>query len=93
MTDAGKIHRDQNERRISALSSFHIEADRAGGGMSLIISGVIGISDFSDQFIHLLSHGGRIKITGKALFIRVYENNRVEIVGRIEGIVFSYGKN
>ena len=77
----------------SALSSFHLEADRSTKGMSVILSGVIGISDFSDSSIHLLSHGGRIVVNGQKLFICVYENNGVEIVGKVEGVVFKYGKN
>ena len=75
------------------LPSFHLEADRSRGGMSIILSGIIGISDFSDSYIYLKSHGGRIAVNGKRLFINLYENNSVEIVGRVEGIVFKYGKN
>ncbi len=77
----------------SGLSSFHLEADRSTKGMSVILSGIIGISDFSDNSIHLLSHGGRIIVNGKKLFICVYENSSVEIVGRVEGVIFKYGKN
>lgn len=91
MTEKSKAN--SQDKILPGLSSFHLEADRASGGMSLILSGIIGISDFSDNYIHLLSHGGRVKVNGRSLFIRVYENNRVEIVGRIEGIVFGYGKN
>ena len=77
----------------TGLSSFHLEADRSTKGMSVILSGVIGISDFSDSSIHLLSHGGRIIVNGKKLFICVYENNTVEIGGKVEGVIFKYGKN
>ena len=77
----------------SGLSAFHLEADRSREGLSIILSGIIGISDFSDHFIHLKSHGGRISVLGKKLFIKVYENSSVEIVGKVEEIVFKYGKN
>ncbi len=77
----------------NALSAFHLEADRSAKGMSVILSGIIGISDFSDSFILMLSHGGRIQVNGEKLFISVYENNTVEIQGKVEGIVFKYGKN
>ena len=77
----------------SGLSAFHLEANRNAGGMSVILSGIIGISDFSDSSIELLSHGGRIFVTGKQLFISVYENNTLEIVGRIGEITFRYGKS
>ena len=82
-----------NNGIAASLSSFHMEADRSSGGMTLVLSGIIGISDFSDSYIHLLSHSARINVKGSSLFIRVYENSRIEIVGRIEGIVFNYGKN
>ena len=75
------------------LSAFHLEADRSSGGLTLILSGIIGISDFSDSFILLKGHGGRICVQGKKLFINVYENETVEIVGRVEEIIFKYGKN
>nr|MBE6545501.1 hypothetical protein [Oscillospiraceae bacterium] len=77
----------------SGLTPFHLEANRSTRGLSLFLSGIIGISDFSDDYIRLMSHGGRILVNGKRLFINVYENNSVEIVGRVEEIVFSYGKN
>ena len=86
----------QKEKSVGApsgLSGFHLEANRSTRGLSLFLSGIIGISDFSDSYIRLLSHGGRITVNGKRLFINVYENNSVEIVGRVEEIVFSYGKN
>ena len=46
-----------------------------------------------NEKITLLSHGGRICISGKSLFISVYENSNVEIVGKVGEIVFGYGKN
>ena len=75
------------------LSAFHLEADRRCGGLALIVSGIIGISDFSDSFILLKGHGGRVCVQGEKLFINVYENETVEIVGRVEEISFKYGKN
>ncbi len=77
----------------SGLSSFHLEANRSSKGMSLILSGIIGISDFSEERIELLSHGGRVIISGKRLFINLYENNNLEILGKAEEITFRYGKN
>lgn len=84
----------KNKEKITkGLSSFHMEANRCPSGLSLILSGIIGISDFSDEFIYLKGHGGRITVRGKRLFINVYENESVEIVGRVEGIDFKYGRN
>ena len=89
--------RTENEiRKVgipSGMPSFHLEADRSTKGLSVILSGIIGISDFSDSSIYLLSHGGRIIVNGKKLFICVYENSTVEIVGKVEGVIFKYGKN
>ncbi len=93
MTQKRKSKSPKEWALAAAFSSFHMEADRMGRGMSLILCGIIGISDFSDSFINLLSHGGRITVTGRGLFISVYENGSVEIVGRVEGISFKYGKN
>ena len=93
MTHKDKTQTSVYSKLSSALSAFHLEADRSTRGMSVILSGVIGISDFSDSSIHLLSHGGRIVVNGQKLFICVYENNSVEIVGKVEGVVFKYGKN
>ena len=93
MTRKDKTQTSVYSKISSAVSSFHLEADRSTNGMSVILSGVIGISDFSDSSIHLLSHSGRIVVNGQKLFICVYENNSVEIVGKVEGVVFKYGKN
>ena len=89
---------NQNRKKIrlpsapSGLSSFHIEANRSTKGLSIVLSGIIGISDFSDIYICFKSHGGRIKVMGKNLFLNVYEGGSAEVVGRIEEIMFDYGK-
>ncbi len=93
MTDKEKTKANIIKETPRGLSSFHLEADRSKSGLSIILSGIIGISDFSDSFIDLKGHGGRISVHGKKLFISVYENGSVEIVGRVEEIVFKYGKN
>ena len=93
MTKDFKNRSDITKEHPRGLSAFHLEADRSRGGLSLVLSGIIGITDFSDSFIHLKGHGGRISVHGKKLFINVYENTSVEIVGIVEEIVFKYGKN
>ena len=75
------------------FSAFRLEANRGTMGMSILLSGIVGVSDFSDEKITLVSHGGRIIIQGKKLFISVYEANSVEIVGKVMEIIFKYGKN
>ena len=93
MTDKAKKKRETKELPRGALSGLHIEADRTGRGMSLVLCGIIGVGDFSENQILLLSHGGRITVTGRRLRIKVLESNSVEIVGPVEGVAFKYGKN
>lgn len=93
MTEKSKRKEVSLKDTPKGLSAFHLEADRSRAGLSIVLSGIIGISDFSDSFIHLKGHGGRICVNGQKLFISVYENGSVEIVGRVEEIVFKYGKN
>ena len=91
---------EKNKKALPAVGrmahppfDFHLEADRSGKGMSVILGGIIGISDFCDDCILLRSHGGKIMVNGKNLFVSVYENNSIEIQGKVEGIKFIYGKN
>lgn len=81
------------EKNTTTSHTFHLEADRSRRGMSVFVSGIIGIGDFSDEEILLRSHGGRVSITGKRLDMVIYENQTVEISGRVEEISFKYGKN
>ena len=74
------------------LRSMHIEASRCKRGISILIDGIIGVTDFNENSIMLSSHGGRISISGRGLSLSVYDNGSVEIVGRIENLGFSYGK-
>ena len=85
-----------NKEKSSAPApcvGVHMEAERVARGMSLLISGIIGVRDFSECSITLMSHGGRIIVSGKRLLLSVYEGNCVEIIGRVEGIEFRYGKD
>ena len=93
MTEEEKTKIDNLKKSTKGLSAFHLEADRSCQGLSVVLSGIIGISDFSDSFIDLKGHGGRVSVHGKKLFISLYENGSVEIVGRVEEIVFKYGRN
>ena len=77
----------------SGLSSFHLEIDRASSGLRVTATGIIGINDFDDEGILLLSHGGRIFISGHGLNIEIYENKIIEITGMIGEISFGKTKN
>lgn len=78
--------------KVVSPPSFSLEASRVGRGISIVLSGVIGISDYSESEILLKSHGGKIKVCGQRLMLSIYEDNTAEIVGRIEEICFGYGK-
>lgn len=70
-----------------------MEANRTSCGMSVMISGIVGVSCFDENEIILKSHSGRIRIDGRILRIKVYESGTVEICGRVENVGFLYGKN
>ena len=93
MTKKGLREIFKEHRDSSGFSGFHLEADRSASGMAIVLCGIIGVSDFSDSSILLKSHGGRVVVNGKRLFINLYENHSVEIVGKVEEIIFKYGKN
>ena len=92
MTD--KREQNKNEKiPMSPHSPFHLEIDRVRGGISVLCGGIIGINDFSEERIELSSHGGRIVIRGKSLGATVYEHGSCEVLGRVVGVDFVYGKN
>ncbi len=71
---------------------FHIEADRYSGGISVIISGVKEIIDFSDTQVILSLVGGKISIKGTLLTLTLFENGTLQIFGKIALWEFLYGK-
>ena len=83
----------KNATETAVIPSFHLEADRSGRGMSVFISGIISINDFSEELVSLKSHGARVVVSGKRIKVCVYENHTVEIKGTVEDIRFIYGKN
>lgn len=93
MTESRKGEKKIGRGAPSNLTAFHLEADRCTRGMSLLIGGIIGISDFTDECAVLMSHSGRITVLGKRISICIYENKTVEVSGRVEDIRFTYGKN
>ena len=78
---------------VGALSPFHIEMNRTKRGISMMASGVVGINDFGEDRAVLMTHGGRIIISGGRLSVVIYEHNTVEISGKIAEVKFTYGKN
>ena len=89
---------EKSKEKISIPTSFsatrfRLEAVRCRRGMSIIISGVISVSEFSSETISLKTHGQGLKILGQRLAIAVFENSDIEISGKIEEVKLSYGKN
>ena len=73
--------------------SFALEARRTAKGIDLMLCPVVGIEKLSETEIQIKGHGGKVSITGKRMVVDVLEGGAVEIVGKIEGISFGYGKN
>ena len=74
------------------LLPFHIEIDKTVRGFSLSCSGVKGISEFSDSMIKLRLPSFFLQISGKDLYMTVFEGKCVEIIGRLSEVRFIYGK-
>lgn len=90
----GKVKGEVGQRSLSPLimSGLHVECERSARGMTLTASGIIGVSEISDETICLKSQGGRIYVLGHRLTVTVLEGGCVEISGKIEGMRFGYGK-
>ena len=72
--------------------SFSVELRKSAVGSVMLVSGVLGIGELSDERITLLSHGGRLYITGDRLSLSALENRTLEVFGRITGLELSYAK-
>lgn len=88
-----KKQKNRGDNPKSLAPPFHVEAYRSGRGISMVIGGVIGISEYSAESLELLSHGGRISIVGKLIKVGILESNTVEITGKIREVDFKYGKD
>lgn len=75
-----------------STSSLHVEIKKSSRGLIAVISGVIAISEYTEDTVELLSHSGRISFMGDSMEISVLEGRIVEIYGRISEVRFSYGK-
>jgi len=73
-------------------SSFHIEMKKSSRGALAVISGVMSISEYTDQTIELLAHSGRLLILGESLGVSVLEGRVVEVYGKITEVRLGYGK-
>ncbi|MBQ9069842.1 MAG: YabP/YqfC family sporulation protein [Clostridia bacterium] len=84
--------KNKRERKLShgekIFPAFHIEADGRGSYLSVLISGIIGVKEFSSEEVGVITRRESIKLTGKGLRISVFEAKTVEISGDIETISF-----
>ena len=69
---------------------FCLEATRVGRKIAMSISGIICISDYSEELILLKTQGGKIRLCGEKLTLKVCEGNTAEISGRVREIGFDY---
>ena len=93
MTENRKFTQGVIRRASDGLSSFRMEAEKCAKGIRIRLAGIVGVNDFSEECIEITNHGGRVTINGKRLSIIIFENNQIEICGKVEKIGFAYGKN
>ena len=79
---------------LSSLSpsSFHVELKKSSRGAVAVVSGVMSVSNFTQECVELLSHSGRLTLVGDSLEISVLEGRIIEIFGRITEVRLGYGK-
>ena len=83
------------DRIIASLGegALSIEIRKSRIGAVLVISGALGIDEYSDERIVVLSHSGRITLLGEGLNMSTLANRAIEIYGKIEGVGIGYGKS
>ena len=52
----------------------------------IILIGVIGVSEINERTILIKCHGTKIKISGSNISLSVFEQNALEVTGKVEGI-------
>ena len=67
-------------------SSFSIEIKKQLGKTECIIFGIMLIFAYSEEYIELHIHAGRIVLRGRELEICVFKDGAVEIDGRLESV-------
>ena len=71
---------------------FHIEVDKYRTGISISVSGVKRINEFSDALIRLRITSFSLEVVGAGLCMTVFEDKNVEIIGKISEVRFLYDK-
>ncbi len=81
--------KEKKEKTKSVLqNAFYIEISRINKKTAIIVSGVIGVPDFSEKEATLINHSGKIFIQGSELSINIFENKVVEVSGKVDNISF-----
>ena len=83
----GKREKKRSQaKRIGVLPKFHIDADAFGNSMTVTVSGIVGITEFSDGEVRLITSRERITVRGSSINLRIFEGNTVEIRGNVLSI-------
>jgi hypothetical protein len=93
MTDNRKMLRLSTVLASLSPSSFHVEIKKSSRGAVAVITGVMSVGEYTESSIELLSHSGRMNVTGESLGISVLEGRVIEVYGRITEVKLSYGKS
>ena len=83
-----KIKNPSSESGKNAPVGFHIEIDKIPGGLSVCVNRVSSVLDFCEEYAVLRLGRARLRVSGRALTISIYENKIAEISGRVESIEF-----
>ena len=74
-------------------SAFNLEIKKSSRGAVAVVSGVMSISEYSENRIEILSHSGRLNVFGESLTITLLHERVVEIFGKITEVKLGYGKS
>ena len=84
---------------LSALLSsfggggFYIEIKKSRVGAVMLVGGVLALGEISDTAVTVLSHSGRLFLSGERLTVSALENRTLTVYGRITGLELCYGKS
>ncbi len=72
---------------------FFLNGERSSSGMRISFGAVVSVAEFSSEEVLILTHSGRIRVLGSGLLLSVFEGRGIEIVGKVRGLEFLYGKD
>ena len=89
---------DKNRRSLSEQilmgsgTGLSLEIRKTKLGAAVVILGVLGVEELTGTSAVILSHSGRVRFVGEGLTLSVFSERTVEVIGKITGVEFSYGK-